>query len=345
MPTFHEGSVTEVLSERPGLQRVQVAVDGAEPARAYVLSALTGPVAVEDRVVVNTTAVDLGLGTGGWHVVHWNLSRPAATVPGGGHVMKLRYTSLQADVGVAEEHQPDAPTDLGGVPVVACSVHSQVGVVAAVLGAVRPGTRVAYVMTDGGALPLALSDLVHGLRQRDLLVGSVTAGNAFGGDHEAVSIPSALARGPPRPRRRGDRGRHGPRAGSAPAPTWASAASTRPWSSTPPPGWAATRWPACGPPPATPGPATRASATTPPPCSTPPGRGSTCRWSPGSTSPSATATAASRSPTRRRARPCPGPGLTVTTMGRGPEADALFFAAAGAAGVHAASLLAAGPSS
>ncbi|MGI8937450.1 MAG: DUF3866 family protein [Iamia sp.] len=184
--------VTEVLSERTGLQRVRVAPDGQDPARAYVLTDLTGPVAVGDEVVVNTTAVDLALGTGGWHVVHWNLSRRDWSGGSGGHVMKVRYTSLQADVGVDEEHHPDAPTDLPATPVVACSVHSQVGVVAAAIAAIRPGTRVAYVMTDGGALPLALSDLVHALRARGLLVGSVTAGNAFGGDREAVAMPSAL---------------------------------------------------------------------------------------------------------------------------------------------------------
>ena len=36
-----------------------------------------------DRVVVNTTAVDLGLGTGGWHVVHWNLARDGVDAAGG----------------------------------------------------------------------------------------------------------------------------------------------------------------------------------------------------------------------------------------------------------------------
>ena len=192
MPAFHPAVVTELLSARPGLQRVRVAVEGAEPARAYVLTELIGGVEVGDDVVVNTTAVDRSLGTGGWHVVHWNLSRREWSGGSNGHVMKLRYTGLQADVGVDEEHHPDAPTDLLGTPVVACSVHSQVGVVAATIAAVRPGTRVAYVMTDGGALPLALSDLVHSLRVGGLLVGSVTAGHAFGGDREAVSMPSAL---------------------------------------------------------------------------------------------------------------------------------------------------------
>ena len=54
-------------------------VDGE---RAYVLTQLIGTVAVGDRVVMNTTAVELGLGTGGWHVVHWNLAREAWSEPG-----------------------------------------------------------------------------------------------------------------------------------------------------------------------------------------------------------------------------------------------------------------------
>ena len=57
-----------------------------------------------DRVVLNTTAVDLGLGTGGWHVVHWNTAREVFEDPGPGHIMKLRYTSLQVDAGSTEEH-------------------------------------------------------------------------------------------------------------------------------------------------------------------------------------------------------------------------------------------------
>jgi hypothetical protein len=150
-------------------------------------------VAAGDRVVLNTTAVDLELGTGGWHVVHWNLARDGWDGPGPGHIMKLRYTSLQADTGAAEEDHPDLPGTLGGVPVVACSLHSQVAVVAAVVHHLRPAARVAYVMTDGAALPLALSDLVHALRERGVVAATVTAGHAFGGDLEAVAVPSALA--------------------------------------------------------------------------------------------------------------------------------------------------------
>jgi hypothetical protein len=182
-----------MLAERSGLQRVRVAMepDGTD-ARAYCLTQLVGEVAVGDRVVCNTTAVELGLGTGGWHVVHWNLSRSELVSPGPDHVMKLRYTSLQFDAGTSELVHPDLPETLDEVPVVVCQVHSQLGVVAATIGALRPGTRVAYVMTDGASLPIALSDLVVELRGRELISATITAGHAFGGDLEAVTVASAL---------------------------------------------------------------------------------------------------------------------------------------------------------
>ena len=188
MPSFVTTTVTEVLSERAGLQRV-----ATDAGRAYVLTDVVGPVAPGDRVVLNTTAVELGLGTGGWHVVHWNLARDTWSQPGPGHIMKLRYTSLQLDTGAAEEHHPDLPATVPGLPVVACSLHSQVGVVAAVAHHLQPGARIAYVMTDGAALPMALSDLVEALRAAGALAATVTAGHAFGGDLEAVAVPSALA--------------------------------------------------------------------------------------------------------------------------------------------------------
>lgn len=188
MPSYVTATVSEVLSERPGLQRVVT-----DAGRAYVLTDVVGPVAAGDRVVLNTTAVELGLGTGGWHVVHWNLARDAWSQPGGGHIMKVRYTSVQHDTGAAEELHPELPSTVRGLPVVVCSLHSQVGVVAAVARQLAPEARIAYVMTDGAALPLALSDLVHELRARGVVDTTVTAGHAFGGDLEAVAVPSALA--------------------------------------------------------------------------------------------------------------------------------------------------------
>ena len=65
--------------------------------------------------------------------------------------MKVRYTSLQTDTGAAEE-DVDPGVDLGGVPVVACTLHSQVAIVAAAFRRSAPVRRVVYVMTDGAAL-------------------------------------------------------------------------------------------------------------------------------------------------------------------------------------------------
>lgn len=179
MPRFVTAAVAELLLERRGLQRI--ALDSGR--RAYVLTELVGPVAVGDRVVVNTTAVDLGLGTGGWDVVHWNLARDEWDNPGRGHIMKARYTSLQHEHDVV-----DGEGSLDGKPVVACFLHSQLAAVAAAFRHGAPGRRLAYVMTDTAALPLALSDLVA----EGLFDVTVTAGQAFGGDLEAVNVASAL---------------------------------------------------------------------------------------------------------------------------------------------------------
>lgn len=187
MASYRTGTVTGIISERRGLQRVEV---DSEP--AYVLTQLVGSVALGDRVVMNTTAVELGLGTGGWHVVHWNLSRDTLRTDSGGHVMKLRYTSLQADTGVASE-QGDVPDTLDGAPVVAIGLHSQLACVAAAVKAVDDTRRVVYVMTDAAALPLALSDLVADLVYQGIVDATVTAGHAFGGDLEAVNLRSGLA--------------------------------------------------------------------------------------------------------------------------------------------------------
>ncbi|MEX2267630.1 MAG: DUF3866 family protein [Acidimicrobiia bacterium] len=186
--------MTRLLEERSGLQRVEVDL-GSGPEQAYVLLQLTGTVALGDRVVVNTTAVELGLGTGGWHVVHWNLEREGWSERGPGHIIKSRYTSLQADVGSSEEHIESLAEveSIDGLPVVAAALHSQLPAVAVAVKERCPTARVVYVMTDGAGLPIAMSDLVYELRDRALVDATVTCGHAFGGDFEAVSIFSALA--------------------------------------------------------------------------------------------------------------------------------------------------------
>jgi hypothetical protein len=190
------GTVTAVKGSRPGLQELAVEVEGrAERALAY--PALTGPAAEGDRVLLNTTAVALGLGTGGFHIVVAVQGREELDPPSDGHVMKLRYTPMQAAVATVEEQgSPDheamaAATGLDGLPVVWVPLHSMVA--PAVAGArVAGAERVAYVMTDGAALPAWLSDQVATLRRVGLVDAVVTSGQALGGDVEAVNVFSAL---------------------------------------------------------------------------------------------------------------------------------------------------------
>jgi len=190
------GTVLSAEEVRPGFVELEVEVEGRrERALAYPL--LTGPVAEGDRVLLNTTAQSLGLGTGGYHFVVAALEGREMDPPEEGHVMKLRYTPLQAKVRVAEEHgSPDresiqGASGLGGLPVVWAPLHSMLGAAAAGAKAAGAG-RVVYVMTDGAALPLWLSDQVHELRRAGLVDSVVTTGQALGGDIEAVNVFSGL---------------------------------------------------------------------------------------------------------------------------------------------------------
>jgi hypothetical protein len=183
--TLKRGTVTAVTERLEGLVRLEV--DG----RACIAyPRLTGPVAIGDNVLVNVQAAELGLGSGGFDVLHANLTRglglPAEP---GAHVMKLPYTSLQHAVRHAEEDGGGWPDGLAGTPVVCCSLHSQVAPVCAGLGR---GPAVAYVQLGGGALPVSLSDAVRVLRSESFLTTAVGVGPCFDGDVACVSAPSAL---------------------------------------------------------------------------------------------------------------------------------------------------------
>ncbi|MDI6871600.1 MAG: DUF3866 family protein [Bacillota bacterium] len=198
MIRLRKGVVTRLVAARPGLVEVAVEVEGEERL-AVVYPELTGPVAAGDRVTLNTTATALRLGSGGYDfVVAVEGERSTDPAPGG-HLMKLRYTPLQVKVcSVEEEESPyraalSACDSLQGLPVVVGTLHSQLAPVClAVRHFAGDGCRVVYVMTDGGALPLAWSQTVDRLRQEGLLAAAVTVGNAFGGDFEAVNKFSGL---------------------------------------------------------------------------------------------------------------------------------------------------------
>ena len=171
--------------------------------RAVAYEALTGVPVAGERVRLEVSALDRALGTGGHAMVSARLDALPADPPREGHLVKARYMPDQVMVtGVDEQgtthhgllSQPIGSLDLEGMPVVVADLHSSLPAVLAGLrspdGARQP--RVVYVMTDGGALPLAYSRLVAALSEAGWLAGTVTAGQAWGGDIEAVSVHNAL---------------------------------------------------------------------------------------------------------------------------------------------------------
>jgi hypothetical protein len=165
---------------------VRLEVDGTS---CIAYPRVTGTVEVGDEVLVNVQARELGLGSGGFDVLHVNLTRGLELEPeSNAHVMTLPYTSLQHSVRHVEEDGALAEA-LDGMPVVCCSVHSQLVPVCAGLA----GLRVAYVQLAGGALPVSLSDSARALHRRGLLEHVVAAGPCVDADAQAVNIYSALA--------------------------------------------------------------------------------------------------------------------------------------------------------
>jgi len=198
-------SVLRVERERPGMQRLAVLPDVGPEGVAICYPDLSGECGAGDRVLLNTTAVDLALGTGGAHLIVARCAAGEASCtgvaldrPSGGHVMKLRYSPLQRDVmsvespeSAAHEAMVDA-VDVAGMPVVCCGLHSHVPIVAAAIRQRRPHARIAYVMTDQAALPFAMSDVIAQCSDAGLLDTTVSCGQAFGAHIEAVNIQSGI---------------------------------------------------------------------------------------------------------------------------------------------------------
>ena len=192
-----EGKVAEICADRDDLQEIRVEIGGSRmPALVY--TGITGRVAKGDRVLVNTTARFLGLGTGGYDFVIANLDNTETDITGSGHIMKLRYTPLQLKCLTAEEQQSELHSviesfeSLRGRPIVTISLHSMLGPICALAKRLKPCIKTGYVMTDGAALPAALSKTITELKNMGLLDVVVTCGNAFGGDLETVNFYTGI---------------------------------------------------------------------------------------------------------------------------------------------------------
>ncbi|AOY77084.1 DUF3866 family protein [Clostridium formicaceticum] len=192
------GKVIEILSRSKEKTKILVAVDEKEE-RALNYNLITGEVAVDDEVLLNTTAVELKLGTGGYHFVLYNLhSMSPSLEEDQGHIMKLRYTPLQLKVFATEEqnhpnhHKFLEFQSLKELPVIVGSLHSMLTPIAATLKYMNPNIKITYIMTDAAALPIYFSDTVYQLKEKSIVDSTITVGHAFGGDLEAVNIYNGL---------------------------------------------------------------------------------------------------------------------------------------------------------
>jgi hypothetical protein len=180
-----------VVSAEP----LEVEVAG-ERRRAWADRQLLGEMREGDEVVVNVAALDLGLGSGGFDVVHVNLTRG---LEGGGagkeHVVKLNYTSLQHPVDPVEGRSGGGSVRPRPFHVLVLPLHGHLAPAAWAAAQARPGLEIGYVQTGGGALPGSLSHDVRQLRERGLLAAHLTAAPAYGGEGDALSTLGALDAG------------------------------------------------------------------------------------------------------------------------------------------------------
>jgi len=206
MVMWERGVVTAMVSVREGVQIVAVQEVSADNGTSLALHYTEGGglLVPGDEVLLNVTAVRLGLGTGGYHFVTAVLNRPLPQddAKPAGHMMKLNYTPLQrVTCSVEEQTSPYhelfmEPHRLEGMPVLIGELHSMLPVALCWLryrmeaAAYKP--KIAYIMTDGGALPLAWSEHVAVLEGLGWLHTTITYGQAYGGKLEAVNKFSAL---------------------------------------------------------------------------------------------------------------------------------------------------------
>lgn len=175
-------------------QRLVVEVAGEGEREAVCDTGLLGSCRTGDEVILNTQASALALGSGGFDIVHANLTRglDGAGEPGA-HVMKLNYTPLQHAVRPVEEDGGDAGSARG--PVAACLLHGQLAPLAWAFAQEAPQSSLGLVQGAGGALPGNHSRTVADLRGRGLLAGFITASPSYGGELEAMTVAGALAHG------------------------------------------------------------------------------------------------------------------------------------------------------
>lgn len=196
---WRNGEIVSLGKTWDGCVECRVLLDDGEEARALAYTQLVGRPETGQRALLTASAAVKGLGTGGYLMVAAlpdNL--PPDPPPGPGHIVKARYTPLQymtlgADEQESEWHEALREADsIDGMPVLVADLHSAVPAAVAAVRARRPEARIAYVMDDGAALPAWFSRAAAAMRESGHIVGTISCGQAFGGQLEAVNVHTAL---------------------------------------------------------------------------------------------------------------------------------------------------------
>ncbi|MFW6269463.1 MAG: DUF3866 family protein [Bacillota bacterium] len=229
--TQKTGMVTEIIKSFSSTQIVKIKFEEKQTknedeectGKAFNYTNLTGRAEVGNRVLVNTTGVELSLGTGGYHFVVCifkekeeniqeyseknhdfpdkkmkDLSYVNSLPEGYGHIMKMRYTPFQIMTRSVEEQESPYhqlfknDQDLNQIPVVILPLHSLLSPLILVFKSFFPEKKITYIMSEGGSLSLDFSLQVNKLKEKKLLDNTITIGHAFGGDLEAVNIFTGL---------------------------------------------------------------------------------------------------------------------------------------------------------
>lgn len=197
MISYKIGIVSSIIEEYKDTTVLQVDIDGIIY-KAVNYKVFTGEVHLKDKVVLNTTAIELNLGTGGFHYIMYNYENESMELKGTGHIMKLRYTPYQLRCLVAEEEESPYHNifkefkSLEGHICISATLHSMIGPISTMIKYLNQNIKINYIMTDGGALPISFSKTVRDLKNKGILENTITIGHAFGGDLECTNIYTGL---------------------------------------------------------------------------------------------------------------------------------------------------------
>ncbi|MDR7856160.1 DUF3866 family protein [Tissierella sp.] len=197
MISYRSGIVSSIVNEKGHITWIEVNING-HISKAVNYKDISGNICINDKVILNTTGVDLNLGTGGYHFVMFNFSNESRNLEGPGHIMKLRYTPYQMKCLVAEEevspyHEVfNEFKSLENHICIVATLHSMLAPISAMIKYLNSNININYIMTDGGALPLHFSNTVSELKEKGIINNTITIGHAFGGDLECINIYTGL---------------------------------------------------------------------------------------------------------------------------------------------------------